>query len=81
MMRSVQMMMVSCHFEIWRYRRLNEKMIVACPVCGRQLLKSNSGTHAELSCPKCCSELNCSVNGATVSVEVVKKSQKQKRLA
>lgn len=60
---------------------MNEKMIVACPVCGRQLLKSNSGTHAELSCPKCCSELNCSVNGATVSVEVVKKSQKQGDMA
>lgn len=73
--------MMNYHSEIWRYKRLDEKMIVACPVCGRQLLKSNSGTHAELSCPKCCSELNCSVNGATVSVEVVKKSQKQKRSA
>ena len=60
---------------------MNEKMIVACPVCGRQLLKSGSSTNAEVSCPKCHSELNCTVSGATVSVEVVKKSQKQKRPA
>lgn len=59
---------------------MNEKMIVFCPVCGRQLLKS-SNTTAEMSCPKCCSELNCTVSGATVSVEVVKKSTKQKRSA
>lgn len=60
---------------------MNEKMIVACPVCGRQLLKSGSSTSAELSCPKCSSELNCTVSGATVSVEVVRKSPKQKRSA
>ncbi len=60
---------------------MNEKMIVACPVCGKQLLKSSSSTSAELSCPKCHSELNCTVSGSTVSVEVVKKSPKQKRSA
>ena len=60
---------------------MNEKMIVACPVCGRQVLKSSSSTNAELFCPKCNSELNCTVSGAMVSVEVVKKSQKQKRSA
>lgn len=60
---------------------MSEKMIVACPVCGKQLLKSNSSTNAEVSCPKCSSELNCTVSGATVSVEVVKKSPKQKRPA
>lgn len=59
---------------------MNEKMIVACPVCGKHLLKSSS-TSAELSCPKCNSELNCTVSGATVSVEVVRKSPKQKRSA
>lgn len=60
---------------------MNDKMIVDCPVCDRQILKSNSGTSAELSCPKCGSELNCTVCGATVSVEVVRKSQKQKKPA
>ncbi len=60
---------------------MNEKMIVACPICGKQLLKSGSNTSAELSCPKCNSELNCTVSGATVSVEVVRKSPKQKRSA
>ena len=59
---------------------MNEKMIIACPICGRQLLKS-SDTNAEVSCPKCGSELNCTVSGATVSVEVIKKSTKQKRSA
>lgn len=42
-------------------------------------MKSNSDTDAELSCSKCNSKLNCTVSGATVSVKVVKKSQKQKR--
>lgn len=74
-------MMVDRHFEMWRYKGLNEKMIVACPVCGKQLLKSGSSTNVEISCPKCSSELNYTVSGATVSVEVVKKSTKQKRPA
>lgn len=59
---------------------MDEKMIVSCPICGKQIFRA-SNTNAELSCPKCNSELSCTVSGAMVSVEVVKKSQKQKRSA
>lgn len=60
---------------------MNEKMIVSCPICGRQLLRSTSSTDTEISCPKCGSGLNITVSGTSVQVKLVKMSPKQKRPA
>lgn len=51
---------------------MSDRMVISCPVCGRQVSRSKSGTDSEVVCPKCGAELNCIVSGATVSIKVVK---------
>lgn len=56
---------------------MGERMCISCPICGRQISRSKSGTDSESMCPKCGSELNYTVNGVTVSVAVIKLPMKQ----
>ena len=51
---------------------MGERMCISCPICGRQISRSKSGTDSESVCPKCGSELNYTVEGTTVSVAVIK---------
>lgn len=54
-----------------------ERMCISCPICGRQISRSKSGTDSESMCPKCGSELNYTVNGVTVNVAVIRLPMKQ----
>lgn len=60
---------------------MGERMCIYCPICGKQISRSKSGTDSESICPKCGSELNYTVNGVTVNIEVIKISLKQVKSA
>lgn len=60
---------------------MGERMCIYCPICGKQISRSKSGTDSESICPKCGSELNYTVNGVTVNIEVIKVSLKQVKTA
>lgn len=60
---------------------MGERMCIYCPICGKQISRSKSGTDSESICPKCGAELNYTVNGEAVHIKVIKDSLKQARTA
>lgn len=60
---------------------MGERMCVYCPICGKQISRSKSGTDSESVCPKCGAQLNYTVNGGAVHIEVINVSVKQIRTA
>lgn len=60
---------------------MGERMCIYCPICGKQISRSKSGTDSETVCPKCGSELNYTVNSGAVHIQVIKASVKQAKPA
>lgn len=56
---------------------MDEKMTIACTVCGKVLQKSNSGSESDMVCPRCKAELNCVVSGPIVTIKLMQKPQKE----
>lgn len=54
------------------------KLLSACSCCGHIFGRSADGTRTELRCPKCGAEMEYCVTGDTVTVRVLKLSEKQK---
>ena len=54
------------------------KLLSACSCCGHIFGRSADGTRTELRCPKCGAEMEYCVTGETVTVRVLKLSEKQK---
>ena len=57
----------------------NDNFIVTCPVCGQRFGQSKSGTFTKMSCPKCKSEIQCSIKGNAVTTIVLERSTKTKK--
>ena len=54
------------------------KLLSACSCCGHIFGRSADGTRTELRCPKCGAEMEYCVTGDTVTVRVLRLSEKQK---
>ncbi len=48
-----------------------EKYYVACPICGRVVMKGKYILKGEMTCPKCSTPIEIDVIGKTVSVKIV----------
>lgn len=55
------------------------KLMSACGCCGHIFGRSADGTKTELRCPKCGAEVEYCVTGDTVTVRVVRLSEKQRK--
>ena len=52
-------------------KNTREKYYVACPICGRVVMKGNYILKGEMTCPKCSTPIEIDVNGKIVSVKIL----------